>query len=226
MKNTLFAIGEALIDFIPSETGCDFSGVKSFSPKIGGAPANVLGAFAKLGGKTQLITQLGDDPFGDKIVKELAGFNIGLDNVLFTDKAKTALAFVSLANDGNRTFSFYRNPSADMLYNAENIKKEMFEDCYALHFCSVSLGNFPMKEAHKKAIELAKTQGAVISFDPNIRFPLWNDKQKLKEAIDEFMPAADIIKISDEEIEFITGTNDIKKGSEMLLKNAESLYMD
>ena len=221
MKNTLFAIGEALIDFIPSETGCDFGNVKSFSPKVGGAPAYVLGAFAKLGGKTQLITQLGDDPFGYKIVKELAGFNIGLDNVLFTDKANTALAFVSLANDGNRTFSFYRNPSADMLYNAENIKKEMFEDCYALHFCSVSLGNFPMKEAHKKAIELAKTQGAVISFDPNIRFPLWNDKQKLKEAIDEFMPAADIIKISDEEIEFITGTNDIEKGSQMLLKNAK-----
>ena len=221
MKNTLFAIGEALIDFIPSETGCDFGNVKSFSPKVGGAPANVLGAFAKLGGKTQLITQLGNDPFGDKIVNELAGFNIGLDNVLLTDRANTALAFVSLANDGNRTFSFYRNPSADMLYNAENIREEIFEDCYALHFCSVSLGNFPMKEAHKKAIELAKTQGAVISFDPNIRFPLWNDKQKLKEAIDEFMPAADIIKISDEEIEFITGTNDIEKGSQMLLKNAK-----
>ena len=221
MKNTLFAIGEALIDFIPSETGCDFGNVKSFSPKIGGAPANVLGAFAKLGGKTQLITQLGDDPFGDKIVKELAGFNIGLDNVLFTDKAKTALAFVSLANDGNRTFSFYRNPSADMLYNAENIKKEMFEDCYALHFCSVSLGNFPMKEAHEKAIELAKKQGAIISFDPNIRFPLWNDKRKLKEAIDEFLSSSDIIKISDEEIEFITGTNDIEKGSKMLLENAK-----
>lgn len=221
MKNTLFAIGEALIDFIPSETGCDFGNVKSFSPKVGGAPANVLGAFAKLGGKTQLITQLGNDPFGDKIVNELAGFNIGLDNVLLTDRANTALAFVSLANDGNRTFSFYRNPSADMLYNAENIREEIFEDCYALHFCSVSLGNFPMKEAHKKAIELAKKQGAIISFDPNIRFPLWNDKRKLKEAIDEFLSSADIIKISDEEIEFITGTNDIEKGSKMLLENAK-----
>ena len=221
MKNTLFAIGEALIDFIPSETGCDFGNVKSFSPKVGGAPANVLGAFAKLGGKTQLITQLGNDPFGDKIVNELAGFNIGLDNVLLTDRANTALAFVSLANDGNRTFSFYRNPSADMLYNAENIREEMFEDCYALHFCSVSLGNFPMKEAHKKAIELAKKQGAIISFDPNIRFPLWNDKRKLKEAIDEFLSSSDIIKISDEEIEFITGTNDIEKGSKMLLENAK-----
>lgn len=221
MKNTLFAIGEALIDFIPAQTGCSFSDVKSFLPKIGGAPANVLGAFAKLGGKTQLITQLGNDPFGDKIVSELDGFNIGLDNVLFTDKANTALAFVSLANDGNRTFSFYRNPSADMLYDAENIREEMLEDCYALHFCSVSLGDFPMKEAHKKAIELAKKQGAIISFDPNIRFPLWNDKRKLKEAIDEFLPAADIIKISDEEIGFITGTNDIEKGSKMLLKNSK-----
>ena len=221
MKNTLFAIGEALIDFIPSETGCDFGNVKSFSPKVGGAPANVLGAFAKLGGKTQLITQLGNDPFGDKIVNELAGFNIGLDNVLLTDRANTALAFVSLAKDGNRTFSFYRNPSADMLYNAENIREEIFEDCYALHFCSVSLGNFPMKEAHEKAIELAKKQGAIISFDPNIRFPLWNDKRKLKEAIDEFLSSSDIIKISDEEIEFITGTNDIEKGSKMLLENAK-----
>ena len=221
MKNTLFAIGEALIDFIPSETGCDFSDVKSFFPKVGGAPANVLGAFARLGGKTQLITQLGNDSFGDKIANELAGFNIGLDNVLFTDKANTALAFVSLAEDGNRTFSFYRNPSADMLYNAENINEEMLEDCYALHFCSVSIGDFPMKEAHKKAIKLAKKQGAIISFDPNLRFPLWNDKQKLKEAIDEFLPEADIIKISDEEIEFITGTNDIEKGSKMLLENAK-----
>ncbi len=221
MKNTLFAIGEALIDFIPSEIGCDFGDVKSFSPKIGGAPANVLGAFAKLGGKTQLITQLGDDPFGRKTAYELSGFNIGLDNVLFTREANTALAFVSLAEDGNRTFSFYRNPSADMLYSAENIKTDMFDDCYALHFCSVSLGNFPMKDAHKKAVELAKTQGSVISFDPNLRFPLWEDKNDLKAAVDEFLPFADILKVSDEEIEFITGTADIQKGAEKLSENAK-----
>lgn len=221
MKNTLFAIGEALIDFIPDENGRRFSDVKAFLPKIGGAPANVLGAFAKLGGKTQLITQLGKDPFGAKIAEELAEFNIGLDNVLFTGEANTALAFVNLANDGNRTFAFYRNPSADMLYDAENIKEEMFEDCYALHFCSVSLGDFPMKEAHKKAIELGKKQGAVISFDPNVRLSLWKDSRKLKEAINEFMPMADIVKISDEEINFITGTSNIEKGSKELLKNAK-----
>lgn len=221
MKNTLFAIGEALIDFIPTESGGDFDDVKAFMPNVGGAPANVLGAFAKLGGKTQLITQLGDDPFGHKIAKELSEFNIGLDNVLFTDKANTALAFVSLADDGNRTFSFYRNPSADMLYDGENITAKALADCFALHFCSVSLGDFPMKEAHKKVIDLAKKQGSIISFDPNLRFPLWKDKGALKKAVDEFLPLADIIKISDEEIEFITGTGDAEKGMPALLKNSK-----
>ena len=100
MKKTLFAIGEALIDFIPVETGCSFDDVRSFSPKIGGAPANVLGAFAKLGGKTQLITQLGDDPFGHKIASALKKFNIGTQNVKYTSKANTALAFVSLNENG------------------------------------------------------------------------------------------------------------------------------
>lgn len=221
MKNTLFAIGEALIDFIPNESGCDFDEVKAFSPKIGGAPANVLGAFAKLGGKTQLITQLGNDPFGNKIAKELAKFNIGLDNLLFTDEANTALAFVSLAKDGNRTFSFYRNPSADMLYNADNINEQMLADCYAFHFCSVSLGDFPIKEAHKMAIDIAKRQNAIISFDPNLRFPLWKDKQKLKNAVDEFLPMADVVKVSDEEIKFITGTKDVEKAAKILLKSAK-----
>ena len=221
MKNTLFAIGEALIDFIPSEKGCDFSEVASFAPKVGGAPANVLGAFSKLGGKTQLLTQLGNDPFGNKIAEELKKFNIGTENVLFTDKANTALAFVSLEANGNRTFSFYRNPSADMLYGEENITGEMFSDCYALHFCSVSLGEFPMKYAHKKAVECAKKCGSIISFDPNLRFPLWKDKVSLKNAVDEFLPYADIIKISDEEIEFITGTKDVEEGCRKLIEKAE-----
>lgn len=221
MRNTLFAIGEALIDFIPNEKGCDFSEVGAFSPKTGGAPANVLGAFAKLGGKTQLLTQLGNDPFGRKIADELAGFNIGTENVSFTDEANTALAFVSLNSDGDRTFSFYRNPSADMLYSGENITEEMFSDCFALHFCSVSLGEFPMKYAHKKALEYAKKCGSIISFDPNLRFPLWKDKAALKNAVDEFLPYADIVKISDAETEFVTGTEDIEAGCRKLAENAK-----
>ena len=221
MKNTLFAIGEALIDFIPDKTGCDFGEVSAFSPKVGGAPANVLGAFSLLGGKTQLLTQVGDDPFGHKIKDEPSNFGIGLKYFKMTDKANTALAFVSLANNGDRTFSFYRNPSADMLYSEKNITSDMFSDCFALHFCSVSLGDFPMREAHKRAIKLARENDAVISFDPNLRFPLWKDKTALKNAVSEFLPLADIVKISDNELSFITGTDDAAKGCKILLKTAK-----
>ena len=221
MKNTLFAVGEALIDFIPDNKGCGFSEVSSFSPKVGGAPANVLGAFSNLGGKTQLITQLGSDPFGDKIAEELAAYGIGLDYTVRTSKANTALAFVSLAENGDRTFSFYRNPSADMLYSGENLTSADFRDCYALHFCSVSLGDFPMKAAHKKAIAYAKENGAIISFDLNIRLPLWDSEEKLKKAVNEFLPLADIVKVSDDELEFLTGGGDIKDGAKEILKNSK-----
>ncbi len=220
-KDTLFAIGEALIDFIPHETGCDFSSVTSFSPKIGGAPANVLGAFAKLGGKTQLITQLGTDPFGQKIIRALSGYHIGTKYITLTNAANTALAFVSLDKTGDRTFSFYRNPSADMLYDAKNLKAEWFAPCFALHFCSVSLGETPMKAAHKRAIKYAKQHGALISFDPNIRLPLWKDTAALKKAVDEFLPFADIIKVSLEELPLVTGTSDIEQGCGMLLNHAK-----
>ena len=204
-KDVLIAIGEALIDFIPDKTGCDFENVTSFSPKTGGAPANVCGAFSVLGGKSKIITQLGDDPFGRKIEKELKSFGIDTSFISFTDKANTALAFVSLENDGNRTFSFYRNPSADMLFDKEQVTENMFDDAYALHFCSVSLGDFPMKEAHRTAIEMAASKDTIISFDPNLRFPLWKRKEDLFKTVHEFLPLSDIIKISDEELEFLTG---------------------
>lgn len=209
-KDTLIAIGEALIDFIPNETGCDFENVTSFHPKVGGAPANVCGAFSVLGGKSKIITQLGDDPFGRKIEKELKNFGIDTSLISFTDKANTALAFVSLEKNGNRTFSFYRNPSADMLFDKEQITDNMFDDAYALHFCSVSLGDFPMKEAHKAAIEIAAKKDTIISFDPNLRFPLWKSKEELNKTVHEFIPLSDIIKISDEELAFLTGEEEIE----------------
>lgn len=105
--DTLYAIGEALIDMIPAETGCDFGAVSSFAPRVGGAPANVAAAFARLGGRSALLTQLGDDPFGAKITAELVGAGVDVSHIATTDRANTALAFVSLQADGNRTFSFY-----------------------------------------------------------------------------------------------------------------------
>lgn len=219
----LIAIGEALIDFIPNKTGCAFSEVTEFAPKVGGAPANVCGAFSRLGGKSMLITQLGNDPFGHKIANELATFGIDTSAIRFTEEANTALAFVSLEKDGNRTFSFYRKPSADMLLAPVQIDEKWFDDSYALHFCSVSLGDFPMKDAHIRAIEIARKNGMLISFDPNLRFPLWNDKNKLHSRVNEFIPLCDILKISDEELEFITGENDIKKAAPKLFAKGVKL---
>ncbi len=213
-KNTLVAIGEALIDFIPAQTGCSFAQVESFSPKCGGAPANVCGAYTCLGGKSRMITQLGNDPFGHKIAEELEENGIDISCIPFTDEANTALAFVSLAEDGNRTFSFYRKPSADMLLTAEQVKAEWFADAYALHFCSVSLGDFPMKEAHRTAIACARENGALISFDPNLRFPLWKDEKSLYDAVWEFIPLADVLKVSDEELYFLTHGADAGKQEE------------
>lgn len=212
MNKRLIAIGEALIDFIPDKSGCEFYEVTGFSPKLGGAPANVCGAFARLGGAARLITQLGCDPFGDKIMRELAEYDIDTSCISQTDKANTALAFVSLAENGNRTFSFYRKPSADMLLSPEQIKDEWFEDVFVLHFCSISLGDFPMKQSHYAAIEATRKSGGMISFDPNLRFQLWDDLDKLKKTVLEFIPLSDILKISDEELEFITGESDFKKG--------------
>ena len=209
MNDILVSIGEALIDFIPDKKNCSFDDVTAFSPKVGGAPANVCAAYSALGGKSRLLTQLGDDPFGHKIVAKLSALGVDMSCVTITDEANTALAFVSLDKDGNRTFSFYRNPSADMLYSPERIREEYFDNAYALHFCSVDLGDFPMRISHIKAIEMAKKRGAIISFDPNLRFPLWKSLKLLKSTVNEFIPLCDILKISDEELEFITGTDDI-----------------
>ncbi len=221
----LIAIGEALIDFIPNKTGCDFDEVTAFSPKVGGAPANVCGAFSRLGGTSAIITQLGDDPFGKKILHEFDFYGIDTTMVSFTNQANTALAFVSLEKDGNRTFSFYRKPSADMLLEPEQLKEEWFEDAYALHFCSVSLGDFPMKDAHVKAVEYAKKKQAIISFDPNLRFPLWEDLSLLKRRVNTFISMSDILKISDEELEFITGEKDIESAVPVLLQQGVKLIL-
>lgn len=207
---TLFSIGEALIDMIPTRSGCEFAEVPSFMPRIGGAPANVCGAFARLGGQAALLTQLGNDPFGHMLADRLAGYGIDVSHVPFTDAANTALAFVSLGANGSRTFSFYRNPSADLLYAADQIDPDWFRDAFALHFCSVGLVESPMRGAHSAAIRAAQDAGAIVSFDPNLRFPLWPDREALRRTVWEFLPQADILKISDEELEFLTGTADIR----------------
>ncbi|GAB3065621.1 carbohydrate kinase [Salinicoccus sesuvii] len=201
----LFTIGEALIDFIPAEKGKKLKDINAFEPQVGGAPANVAATYAILGGESHLLTQLGTDAFGDRILELLESKGVHTNYITRTRRANTGLAFVSLDDTGNRDFSFYRNPSADLLYDASATSGIEFGKNDLLHFCSVDLVESAMKETHRTVIgKVREAQGTVI-FDPNIRLPLWDDEDECREAVLEFMRFADIVKVSDEELEFITG---------------------
>lgn len=207
----LFSVGEILIDFIPHEKGAALKDVVSFTRVPGGAPANVAAAVAKFGGKASLITKLGEDAFGDFLLEQLIEAGVGIDKVFRTKEAKTGLAFVSLRENGERDFSFYRNPSADLLLRDSEIDADWFNHGDILHFCSVDLVESPMKKAHVKAIQAAKVRGGIISFDPNVRLPLWNDPQECRKTILAFIPMAHLVKVSDDELEFITGIAEEQK---------------
>ena len=224
MKRVI-SIGEALIDFIPNQKGCELKNVLGFERVAGGAPANVSAVVAKLGGKSNFISKLGKDALGNHIIEVLKEANVNVDYVLRSDKANTGLAFVSLKEDGNRDFSFYRNPSADMLLEESEVKKEWFEDCHSMHFCSVDLIECPMKYAHKKAIEFALENKSIISFDPNVRLPLWDSEDACRDAIMEFLPLAHVVKISDEELEFVTGYDNMDEAKEVLFKGNVNMVL-
>lgn len=210
MNNKLCAIGEALIDFIPNQKGQRLKDVQSFRRVAGGAPANVAGAVTKLGIPSRFLTKLGADPFGDYIEEVFESVGIDIGHIKRDAEGETALAFVSLAADGNRDFKFYRKNSADLRFAPEDIAEYVLDDCGMIHFCSVDLVESPMKEAHRKLIRMAISQGKFVSFDPNLRFSLWEDLEELKRTVNEFLEYADVIKISDEELEFITGYADIE----------------
>ena len=204
----LLSIGEILIDFIPHQKGIALKDVVSFERVPGGAPANVAVAVAKFGGNASLITKLGEDAFGDFLLEQLTKSGVKTDKILRTKEANTGLAFVSLKENGERDFSFYRNPSADLLLTDSEIKDSWFNQGDILHFCSVDLVESPMKQAHIKAIQSAKVQGGIISFDPNVRLPLWEDPQDCRNTILKFIPLSHVVKVSDEELEFITDIAD------------------
>lgn len=208
---TVYAIGEALIDFVPNRAGCLGEDI-AFVPAVGGAPLNVVAAVAKLGGQSAMLTQLGDDDFGRLIIQTAKQVGVNTQFVRQTAVAKTALAFVTLQENGERSFSFYRNPSADMLYSVDDLRDFVPQVDDVLHFCSVSLAAESMRLAHEAAIEKCRQVGAGVSFDINVRLPLWESAQACVSAVWDFIPKADLIKISDDELALVTGEAELAKG--------------
>ena len=210
------AIGELLIDFVPQQKGCSLDEVTHFERVAGGAPANVAAAVARLGGRAAMVSQVGEDAFGTHILKVLRSNGVDTTHVFRTGRANTGLAFVSLDATGNREFSFFRNPSADLFLSQDQITADIFDDCAALHFCSVDLVDWPVRAAHRRAIGLARRAGAIVSFDPNVRLPLWSSPEECQAAIREFLPYAALVKLSDDEVEFVTGCTDEREAAEKL----------
>lgn len=215
MKRVI-AIGELLIDFVPGEKGCALREVTHFERVVGGAPANVVSAVSRLGGSGVMVSQVGEDAFGEHIIDELKKNGVDTSWVYKTRRANTGLAFVSLDKTGNREFSFFRNPSADLFLSPEQITPELMADGAALHFCSVDLVDHPVKQAHRRAIELARERGMLVCFDPNVRLPLWDSPADCRAAIREFLPDADIVKLSDDELEFVTGCRTEQQAAQQL----------
>ncbi|KAE9620441.1 hypothetical protein Lal_00019067 [Lupinus albus] len=207
-KGLIISFGEMLIDFVPTTSGVSLAEAPGFLKAPGGAPANVAIAVARLGGKSAFVGKLGDDEFGHMLAGILKENDVNADGITFDEGARTALAFVTLRADGEREFMFYRNPSADMLLKPEDLNLELIRSAKIFHYGSISLIVEPCRSAHLKALEVAKEAGSLLSYDPNLRLPLWPSPKEAREQILSIWDKADIIKISDVELEFLTGKVD------------------
>ena len=204
------ALGELLIDF--TQNGISNQGNPLFEANPGGAPCNVLSMLNNLGKKTAFIGKVGNDQFGLTLKSTLEELGIGTSNLLLDDEVHTTLALVHTFEDGDRDFSFYRNPGADMMLTADEVDEALLQDTKMFHFGSLSMTHEGVHEATKKALDVAKKAGAMISFDPNLREPLWDTLDHAKEMIRFGLSYCDILKISDNEIVWLTGEEDFTEG--------------
>lgn len=208
------ALGELLIDF--TENGLSGQGNPLLEANPGGAPCNVLAMLNKLGKKTAFIGKVGNDQFGKMLKEVVEESGTDVSALAMDDQVHTTLAFVHTFPDGDREFSFYRNPGADMMLTKEEVDPELIKKARIFHFGTLSSTHAGVREATRYAIDVAKENGLLVSFDPNLREPLWDSLDQAKEEILYGMSKCDILKISDNEMEFMTGTSDYTKGVEML----------
>lgn len=209
-------LGELLIDFVPTVTGTDLASAPAFQKAAGGAPGNVAVGLQQLGIDTAFVGKVGDDPFGHFLIKSLFDKGVDTSSVLLSADARTGLAFVSLKADGDRDFLFYRHPSADMLLCADEVNEEAIKSTKLVHFGSITLINDPARSATLHAVEIAKEAGCLISYDPNLRLPLWPSEAAATEGLLLGLSKANIVKISEDEVEFLTGIKDLDEARKAL----------
>jgi len=213
-KYDVVALGELLIDF--TDNGKSAQGNMLMEANPGGAPCNVLAMLRKLGKKCAFIGKVGDDIFGQLLKQTIEEVGIDSEGLLIDPDIRTTLAFVKTYEDGDRDFSFYRNPGADMMLRADELPLDMIRNTKIFHFGTLSMTHEGVREATKKAVSVAKEAGALISFDPNLRPPLWSDLDEAKKQIEWGLSECDILKIADNEGEFLTGEKDPKKAAKIL----------
>ena len=204
------ALGELLIDFTPC--GINDRELPVYQANPGGAPCNVLAMLNKAGRKTAFIGKVGQDLFGNKLKATLDEVGIDTSNLVIDEDARTTLAFVETFPDGDRDFSFYRNPGADMMLRKEDLHEDLIRDAKIFHYGTLSMTHDGVREATKKAIDIAKESGAILSFDPNLRPPLWKTLDDAKEQVAYGLSKCDVLKISDNEIQWFTGEEDFDAG--------------
>lgn len=213
-KFDVVALGELLIDF--TENGASPQGNPVMEANPGGAPCNVLAMLNKLGKKTAFIGKVGNDIFGRQLAETVRQSGTDISNLVFDDTVHTTLAFVHTFADGEREFSFYRNPGADMMLTKDEVMTDIVKEAKIFHFGTLSSTHEGVREATRYAVETAKNNGSLISFDPNLREPLWNSPEDAKKEIEYGFSKCDILKISDNELEFMTGTDDYSEGVEII----------
>ncbi len=201
----VIATGELLVDFVSTVSGVTLIQAPAFQKAPGGAPANVAAGLAKRGVAAGFMGQVGDDPFGYFLAQTMQDLGVDTSNLCYSNEARTALAFVSLHADGEREFMFYRHPSADMLFAPEQVNASYVRSARILHFGSISLLGESSRRATLYAVEIARQAGLVISYDPNLRLNLWPDPQSARAAILSAWPLANVIKVSEEELAFLSG---------------------
>ena len=210
------AMGELLIDF--TCVSKDGEGYPTMAAHPGGAPANFLAALAKFGTSAALLGKVGNDAFGKLLVGTLNQAGIGTSGIIMADDVFTTLAFVTLDETGNREFSFSRKPGADTCLSYDELNMELIDGAKVFHFGTLSLTDEPARTTTYKAVEYAKSAGKLITYDPNLRKPLWKDLEEAKKQLIWGMSKADVVKISDEEVEFLWGLG-VEEGADYILKN-------